>query len=118
MSVMFSVDGTSVWWPASDIGRLFKEQAEAVAAALGVQSGLGDLYADEVVIDLPVFEAFVMMLADRYNTPYYVVKSLVAGVFGASYVMIERAGGQLPEMDSQMPDWNDTRFQFSRSMPA
>ena len=83
-----------------------------------MQSGLGDVYADEIVIDLPVFEAFLIRLADRYKTPYYVVKSLVTGVFGTSYVMVERAGGRLPEMDSQMPAWDDIRFQFSRSMPA
>lgn len=79
MSVMFSVDGTSVWWPASKVGQLFKRQADAVAASLGIPSGLGDLFADEVVIDLPVFEEFVMRLADQYTTPYYVVKSLIEG---------------------------------------
>jgi hypothetical protein len=118
MSVMFSVDGLSVWWPASTVGRLFKEQAEAVATALEIQSGLGELFADEVVIDLPVFEAFVMSLAEQYNTPYYVVKSLITGVFGTSYVMAERAGGQLPEMDPQAPGWEEMHFEFSRSMPT
>ena len=118
MSVMFSVDGTSVWWPASEVGRLFKRQADAVAASLGIPSGLGDLFADEVVIDLPVFEEFVRQLADQYTTPYYVVKTLIEGVFVTSYVMVERAGGQLPEMDPQTPGWDEIRLQFSRSMPA
>lgn len=119
MSIMFSANGTSVWWPASTVGRLFREQAEAVATALDIQSGLGELFADEVVIDLPVFEEFVMRLADQYATPYYIVQSLIAGVFGTSYVIVERAGGRLPEIDPQRaPEWEEIVFQFSRSMPA
>ncbi len=115
---MYSVGGTSVWWPASTAGRLFKLQADAVAAALGIPSGLGELFTDEVVIELSVFEEFVARLAGQYTTPYYVVQSLIAGIFGTSYVMGERAGGQLPEMDPQRaPGWDETLFEFSRSMP-
>jgi Family of unknown function (DUF6086) len=118
MSVMFSVNGTSVWWPASSVARLFKAQAEAAAAAFDIPSGLGELFADEVVIDLPVFEEFVVKLAEQYNTPYYVVESLTAGVFGTSYVMVERAGGRLPEIDPQRaPAWEAQHLEFSRSMP-
>jgi hypothetical protein len=115
---MFSVNGTSIWWPANMVGRLFKGQAEAMAAALDIPSGLGELFADEVVIDLPVFEEFVMKLAEQYNTNYFVVKSLIGGVLGTSYVMVERAGGQLPDIDpNQTPAWDDLRFEYSRSMP-
>jgi hypothetical protein len=118
MSVRFSANGTSVWWPASEVGRLFKGQAEAVAATVNTPSGLGELFADEVVIDLPGLEQFTMKLAPRYTTHYYVVKSLIAGVFGPSYVMVERAGGQLPDMDpDQSPGWEDMHSEFSRSMP-
>jgi len=118
MSVRFSVNGASVWWPASAVARLFKAQAEAAAMALDIPSGLGELFADEVVIDLPVFEEFVKKLVQQYNTPYYVVHSLTAGVFGTSYVMVERAGGRLPEIDPhRAPAWEAQHMQFSRSMP-
>jgi hypothetical protein len=118
VSVMFSVDGTSIWWPANTVGRLFKLQADAIAAALEISSGLGEMSADEVVIDLPVFEEFIVKLSDQYATPYYVAQSLITGVFGTSYVIVQRAGGQLPEIDAQRaPGWEEMVFQFSRSMP-
>jgi hypothetical protein len=118
VSVRFSVNGASVWWPASEVGRLFKGQAEALAAGLSTPSGLGELFADEVVVDLPALEQFVMKLAPRYTAHYYVFKSLIAGVFGPSYVMVERAGGQLPDMDpNRAPGWDDAHSQFSGSMP-
>jgi Family of unknown function (DUF6086) len=118
MSVRFAVNGASVWWPASAVARLFKAQAEVAAAALDIPTGLGEVFADEVVIDLPVFEEFVKKLARQYNAPYYVVHSLATGVFGTSYVMVERAGGQLPEIDpGRAAVWETQHLEFARSMP-
>jgi hypothetical protein len=119
MSILFLADGVTVWNPSNTPGQLFKCQAEAAAHALGLPSGLGELTQDEVAIDLPIFERFVAKLAEQYqNTGHYIIRSLIAGVLGPSYVMAERAGGQLPEIDPQrVPGWDELQFQFSRSMP-
>jgi hypothetical protein len=119
VSIMFSADGASVWFPGNRTGRLFKGVAEAVAAAFDVPSGLGEIVADEVVIDVPVLERFLKRLAEQYDDRGPVIaSSLTGGVLGASYVLVERAGGQLPEMDPQQaPAWKEMHSQFSRSMP-
>jgi hypothetical protein len=119
MSILFLADHTRVWNPSNAPGRLFKDQAEAVAKALGTTSGLGELIEDEIVIDLPVFEEFLRKLVEQYDhRSHFIVMSLIAGVLGTSYVMVERAGGQVPEIDPQrVPGWEDLHFQFARSMP-
>jgi hypothetical protein len=120
MSVLFSANGASVWNPSAAVGRLFKGQVEAIAAVLDVPSGLGEFFADEYVIDMPMFERFLERLTEQYDDPSpFVIKALVEGVLGTSYVMVERGGGQVPEIDPQrVPGWEDLRYQFSRSMPA
>jgi hypothetical protein len=120
MSVLFLADGATVWNPSNTPGQLFKGQVDAIAKTLGLPSGLGELSQDEVVIDLPVFERFLIKLVEQYqHTGHYIIRSLVAGVLGTSYVMVERAGGHVPEIDPQrVPGWDDLHFQFSRSMPA
>lgn len=66
-------------------------------------------------MDLPVLEAFLQELAQTYNrTADYVLKSLIAGVVGTSYVLVERAGGQLPKVG---PAWDELRYQYEHSMP-
>lgn len=116
MSRIFKVGRTIVWNPANPVADLYKAQAEATAAAFGVQSGLSPVVADECYIDVPVFEQFVVRLAWEYNrTAHHVVRSLIAGVLGTSYVMLERAGGQLPATG---PEWATVRGEYSRSMPA
>jgi hypothetical protein len=120
MSILFRTDHTRVWNPSNTPGRLFKDQAEAVADALGLSSGLGELIEDEIVIDLPVFEEFLRKLVEQYDhRGHFIIMSLTAGVLGTSYVMVERAGGHVPEVDPErVPGWDDLHFQFSRSMPA
>jgi hypothetical protein len=120
VSVMFSVNGTSLWFPGNKSGRLFKAQAEAVAASYGIPSGIGELYADEYVIDLPVLEKFVQTLARQYDHHGILyINSLIEGVLGISYVLVERAGGHPAEITPQQaPGWDDLRIQFSREMPA
>jgi hypothetical protein len=115
MSRLFKSGRTIVWNPASTIADLFKGQAEAAASAFHLPSGLSAIIEDECHIDLPVFETFLIELAERYNrSADYLVKSLIGGVVGTSYVLVERAGGRLPKME---PGWDEVRRQFSRSMP-
>jgi hypothetical protein len=120
MSILFLADHIRVWNPSNTPGRLFKGQTEVVAEALGLTSGLGELIEDEIVIDLPVLEEFLRKLVEQYDhRGHFIVMSLIAGVLGTSYVMVERAGGRVPEIDPQrVPGWDDLHAQFSRSMPA
>lgn len=116
MSRIFKVDRTILWNPSNPVADLYKAQAEATAAAFNIESGMSPVIADECHINVPVFEKFLARLADEYyRTAHYVVRSLIFGVIGTSYVMLERVGGQLPAMG---PEWPEVRAEYSRSMPA
>lgn len=66
MSVFFiASDGRDVWNPASEAARVFLEQATMMARILGIDSGLGPLVSDEVVIDEARFAKFGSAFAKR-----------------------------------------------------
>jgi hypothetical protein len=119
VSILFLANGARLWNPSNVPGRLFKGQAEVVAAALGLSSGLGEIVEDEVVVDLPLLERFVMRLVEQYDyRSHFIIISLIGGVLGSSYVLVERAGGQVPEIDPRRaPAWDEMHTRFSRSMP-
>jgi hypothetical protein len=55
---------------------------------------------DECYIDLPVFQRFLIAFIERHNgSAHYIERSLIGGVLGISYVLVERAGGRLRETD-------------------
>jgi hypothetical protein len=119
MSCLFIADGATVWNPSNTVARLFKGQAEAAASAFHIPSGLSAIIEDEVEIDVPLFGKFLKGLVEEYDrTTHYILKSLTSGVIGTSYVILERAGGELPEIDPrQMPAWPELHREYSRSMP-
>src|SRR4051812_34835899 len=84
MSIYFvECDGRDVWNPSSDAARTFHALAEAIARPLGVETGLGPIKSDEVVIDRTRFAAFGSAFAARLlstsdNSGYHV---LAGGVF-------------------------------------
>ena len=119
MSILFLAGGARLWNPSNTPGRLFKGQAEITAAEFGLPSGLGEIIEDEVVVDVPLLETFLTKLARQYDyRGHFIIMSLIGGVLGTSYVLVERAGGRLPEIDPhRAPAWEAQHMQFSRSMP-
>ena len=120
VSCFFEVGGTTVWSPSNTIARLFKGQAEAVAAAFQVVSGLGDIIDDECQIDLPLFEKFVAEAVGQYgDATHPVLRSLTESVIAAASVLVERAGGRLPDVEppQQAAAWARLRREHARFMP-
>lgn len=119
MSTLFRIGDAVIWNPSNSVADLFKAQAEGAASAYHLPSGLGSIANDECYIDLPVFERFLIALVKEYNgTGHYIVRSLIAGVIGTSYVLVERAGGQLPMTEPrQTQAWTELHREYARSMP-
>lgn len=119
MSYSFEVNDAVVWSPSNTIGRLFKGQAEAVAEAFRVHSGIGDIIEDECAIDLPVFERFLAEAVKQYeHATHPVLRSLIVSVITTASVLAERAGGRLPESKpDQAEAWAQLRDQLGHFMP-
>lgn len=66
MSIYFSVgDGRDVWNPSSEVARVFLAQTEVMAHYLAMDSGLGPVVSDEVIIDTMRFAAFTSAFTQR-----------------------------------------------------
>jgi hypothetical protein len=119
MSCSFEADGTVLWSPANTIGRLFKGQADAVAAAFRVESGIGDIIEDESEVDVPVLEKFAAEAVRQYeHATHPVLRSLTMSVIAIALVLVERAGGRLPDAKpEQAAAWAQLRAELGRSMP-
>ncbi len=63
MSIYFICNGKDLWNPASFTGRLYCEQANAVARLLKIESGVGEVIRDEVAVDAEKFKAFATAYA-------------------------------------------------------
>ena len=96
----------------------FKGEAEVIASAFRVASGLGDIIEDECEVDLPVFEEFLAAAARQYQqTAHPILRSLMTGFLATAMVLAERAGGQLPDTSpEQTAAWAQLREEHARSM--
>jgi Family of unknown function (DUF6086) len=121
VSILFLADGDGarLWNPSNMPGRIFKGHAEVIAAEFNLPSGLGEIIEDEVFVDVPLLETFLTRLVRQYDyRGHFIIMSLIGAVLGTSYVLVERAGGRLPEIDPQRaPAWEAQHLEFSRSMP-
>jgi hypothetical protein len=118
MSCFFDVGNTTLWSPANAVAHLFKGQADAVAAAFNVSSGLGDIVDDLCVIDLPVFEKFVAEASRQYGQATHpILRSLTVSVIATASVLVERADGQLPAVEGEeAAAWARLRREHGRFM--
>jgi hypothetical protein len=118
VSCRVEIDDTTLWWPANTVAVLFKAQAEAVATAFRTESGVGDIIEDEIAIDLPVFEAFVTEAVARYQRATHpILRSLTVGFISTATVLLERAGGRLPDGTAEdLAAWARLRQQHSQWM--
>lgn len=71
--------------------------ADALAPVVGLPAGIRLGYPgdpDEWVIDMPIFEAFVDALVDRYQrSTHLILRSLMEGFIATALVLVERGGG-------------------------
>ncbi|MEU6235633.1 DUF6086 family protein [Kitasatospora sp. NPDC047058] len=118
MSCTFQVRDEVVWDPSNTVARLFKGEAEAVASAFGLVSGVGDIIEDECEIDLPVLEEFLAELVRQYHRATHpILRSLTVGFIATASVLVERAGGRLPSGEpEQVAAWARLRQEHARSM--
>lgn len=87
MSQNFVVGEQMVWNPSNGPGQLFVRSADALAPVAGLPTGIRQAHPgdpDEWAIDMPVFEAFVDALVDRYQwSAHLVMRSLMEGCAAA-----------------------------------
>ncbi len=101
MSTCFtSRSGKKLWWPANLGARVFHDQAEAVGRMIEVETGLGPIVHDEVVVDDAKLEAFVnaftvFMLRVADNST---ARALLENCFAIAVAMAKKAGAKLPEL--------------------
>ena len=101
MSIYFIAGDTDLWNPASFTGRLYCEQANAVARLLNVDSGVGPVLKDEVVVDAERFKAFAAayareVLACGPREHLSSVRVLLDGCFAFTAAMAHKLGAEFP----------------------
>jgi hypothetical protein len=126
VSQNFKVGGATVWNPSNDVGRLFVRSADALAPAVGLPTGISQAHPgdpDEWAVDMPLFEAFVDALTDRYQrSTHLILRSLMEGFIATALVLVERGGGSTPSLGVKRgPDCSDvsvTRHGLGARAPA
>jgi hypothetical protein len=120
VSLYFQLNETTLWNPSIKVGLIFKGEADVIASAFGIPSGLSDVVEDDCQVNLPVFETFIAEMVrqlDRTNHP--ILLSLTTGFVGSALALIERAGGKLPESEpGRAAEWAELSADAARSMPV
>jgi Family of unknown function (DUF6086) len=103
MAVLFESGDALLWDPSPRVAKMFLAEVRAVEEAVGVQSGIGDLIADEVAVDSSVLCAFVSTIGQTLDTDTSsVVTSLYAAVFAISYGLLAVSGVAKPPFLGQV----------------
>ncbi len=118
VSCLFEIGDTVLWNPSNTVACIFKGEAEAIASAFHVASGLGDIIEDQCEVDLPAFEKFLAEAMRQYHqTAHPILRSLMTGFIATALVLAERAGGRLTETTpEQAAAWARLRQEHARSM--
>lgn len=118
MSCVFEADDITLWNPSNTVARLFKAQAEAVATAFHVPSGLGEIIDDECQVDVAALEDFVAEASKAYQQSVHpVLKALTISVIATAGVLVQRAGGSFPTLDPLADAaWAQMRSDYGSSM--
>ncbi|MGH3548116.1 MAG: DUF6086 family protein [Pseudonocardiaceae bacterium] len=66
-----------------------------------------------------MFEKFLGEVAKQYDhATHAILRSLTVGFIATASVLVERAGGRLPQAEpEQMAAWAELLREYSRSMP-
>ncbi|WP_147476440.1 DUF6086 family protein, partial [Corallococcus sp. AB032C] len=86
MGVFFKWQGEVVWDPSPRLARLFLAQVRALENAVELQSGIGEVVADEVEINPLLLSPFVSALMNELDSETSnATKTLFAGPFSISH---------------------------------
>ncbi|MFI5612032.1 DUF6086 family protein [Amycolatopsis sp. NPDC051903] len=113
MSQNFDIDDRTVWNPSNGVGLLFVRSSDALAPIVDLPTGISPAHrganADEWVIDLPVFTAFVDALVDRcQRSTHPILRSLLEGFLATALVLVHRGGSEVPALGKPPgPDASD-----------
>lgn len=86
MGVFFKWQGEVVWDPSPRLARLFLAQVRALENAVELQSGIGEVVADEVELNPLLPRPFVLALMNELDSETdNTTKTLFAGSFSISH---------------------------------
>ncbi|NNB95087.1 hypothetical protein HI113_14400 [Corallococcus exiguus] len=86
MGVFFHWQEAVAWHPGQRTARFFISQVRALEEALEVQSGFGEIIADEVVLNPSLIRVFVSALVEVLDSiTSNSFKTMVAGPFAIAY---------------------------------
>ena len=89
MSIIFQVNGNSIWNPSNLNANLFLSFTRSVESYLQVQSGFSDIQSDEISIDTLKLRKFI---TKYQNQEHQVFLNLTEGYFGVLCVICHRVG--------------------------
>jgi hypothetical protein len=101
MSIYFTTrEGRDLWNPANVTGRLFHDQVNSVARILAIESGLGPIASDEVIVDEPKFLQFVKSFAEFVLTadPESGGRAVAQNCLGIAGALAEKLGGRMSDV--------------------
>ncbi|MCP3139428.1 DUF6086 family protein [Pyxidicoccus xibeiensis] len=97
MGVFFKWQDEVVWNPSPRMTRLFLAQVRALEEALEVQSGIGEMIADEVELNPSLLETFVSVLVEELESETSsTFKTLIAGPFAMAYGILRACEPKSP----------------------
>lgn len=116
MSYIFDVAGETVWSPSLRLGRLFIDMVGAFSRLVGHESGLSAMAEDYYEIEVDSFTSFIKEVLTDPAASHPVYSAMVRGLVLTSMVIINRAGGALPE-DLVSNDMKISAQSMAGSMP-
>ncbi len=97
MSIFFVTnEGNDIWNPGRVTAQMFCAQVTSIAREVGVESGLGAIISDQVIVDVEKFKAFAVAFA-KYMLclqPNDKAWTLLAGCFSFVGALAERLGAK------------------------
>jgi len=96
VSVIFSVNDRTIWFPSSGVGHLYAESVRAAARLVSLPAGLAEFEADEYAVDAAALSTLSARLLTHQHT---VIRALTAPTVAISLLLLERAGAEAPQCD-------------------
>lgn len=118
MSDLIIVDNTTVWDLAHSDARMFVLQSRCMEDILSKESGVGDLFDDQAIVDGAKFAAFLDRLVAIHTQDRPPVQSLVGGYLGVALVLAQRANLTIPSLQGDAARyWTKTTEELAPAMP-
>ena len=103
MSYIFDADDKVIWSPASHVGKLYVELADALSGLISVPHGFSPMANDYYEVESSQFHDFVEALTGEYSDGHRVAQSLIRGFILTSRVLLDRMedGRVYKQMDAR-----------------